>query len=143
MGTRGYYVFCYKGKYYVFYNHWDSYMEGLGEDIVKELRTMKEEDFEYFKTLLEKIPIDTKWEGEGDNFKGLKKALEDPANSRLVKVTGMPPTNDMFVQYIYTINLDEKRFEIMWHGRNPFPSIQKFWLKNIPEDWCDLCYEEC
>ena len=37
MGTRGQYGFFYKGKYYLFYNHFDSYVDGLGIKIFKEL----------------------------------------------------------------------------------------------------------
>jgi hypothetical protein len=34
MGTRGIYTVIYKGKYYIFYNHSDSYPEALGQLIV-------------------------------------------------------------------------------------------------------------
>lgn len=37
MGTRGYIGIRYKGKTYYFYNHWDSYPDGLGAAIVREL----------------------------------------------------------------------------------------------------------
>ncbi|CAH1764233.1 23323_t:CDS:1 [Entrophospora sp. SA101] len=38
MGTRGLYCFLYKGKYYIIYNHWDSYPEGLGETLLEQLQ---------------------------------------------------------------------------------------------------------
>lgn len=38
MGTRGVFGFYYKGKYYVVYNHYDSYPEGLGKDLIDELK---------------------------------------------------------------------------------------------------------
>lgn len=38
MGTRGLFGFYYKGKYYVVYNHFDSYPEGLGSDIINEIK---------------------------------------------------------------------------------------------------------
>lgn len=37
MGTRGLYGFYYKGRYYLVYNHWDSYPNGLGMKLVAEL----------------------------------------------------------------------------------------------------------
>lgn len=37
MGTRGLFGFYYKGKYYVVYNHFDSYPEGLGNIIVYQI----------------------------------------------------------------------------------------------------------
>lgn len=39
MGTRGFYVFRFRGKYYVYYNHWDSYPQGLGTWIVRDIPT--------------------------------------------------------------------------------------------------------
>src|SRR5687767_14362420 len=38
MGTRGLYCFLYKGIYYIIYNHWDSYPEGLGETLLEQLQ---------------------------------------------------------------------------------------------------------
>jgi hypothetical protein len=38
MGTRGLFAFLYKGKYYVFYNHYDSYPAGLGNDLINEIK---------------------------------------------------------------------------------------------------------
>ena len=39
MGTRGLYVFVYKGKCYVFYNQMDSYPEALGQILVTMIKT--------------------------------------------------------------------------------------------------------
>jgi hypothetical protein len=36
MGTRGLYAIVYRGKTYVFYNHFDSYPSGLGVQLVKD-----------------------------------------------------------------------------------------------------------
>ena len=37
MGTRGYFAFLYKGRIYYFYNHFDSYISGLGTKLLQEL----------------------------------------------------------------------------------------------------------
>ena len=56
MGTRGLFGFYYKGKYYVVYNHYDSYPSGLGVLIVKELkRAIDEGRLEEWKSLLIQI----------------------------------------------------------------------------------------
>ncbi len=58
MGTRGLFGFTYKGRYYVAYNHWDSYPSGLGVDIVNQIRKAIEENrLEEWKTLLEQIRV--------------------------------------------------------------------------------------
>jgi len=40
MGTRGHFGFRYKKKYYMIYNHFDSYFEGLGKDLLEEIKEM-------------------------------------------------------------------------------------------------------
>ena len=40
MGTRGFYGFRYKKKYYMVYNPYDSYFSGLGKILLKEVRKM-------------------------------------------------------------------------------------------------------
>jgi hypothetical protein len=37
MGTRGLFGFYYKGKYYLIYNHFDSYPSGLGQNLINEI----------------------------------------------------------------------------------------------------------
>lgn len=37
MGTRGLYGFYYRGRFYLVYNHYDSYPTGLGADLAREI----------------------------------------------------------------------------------------------------------
>lgn len=37
MGTRGFVVIIYRGRYYLIYNHYDSYPEGLGKSLIIQL----------------------------------------------------------------------------------------------------------
>jgi len=39
MGTRGFFAFHYKGKYYVMYNQFDSRPSGLGTDLLREIKS--------------------------------------------------------------------------------------------------------
>lgn len=54
MGTRGTFGFFYKGKYYVCYNQYDSYPEGLGVKLLLEILSA---DLDEWRHLLENIVI--------------------------------------------------------------------------------------
>ena len=58
MGTRGLFGFYFKGKYYVCYNHWDSYPSGLGKDLINELsRCIKLNQLDEWIVMLKKLRI--------------------------------------------------------------------------------------
>lgn len=132
MGTRGHYVFRYKNKWYVFYNHWDSYPSGLGQDIVNELKGI---DWEEVKRLLEKIT--TEDINDGYNFKGLMETLKNPKDYILEfieeKYVGL--RND--IEYVYTIDIDENMFHVEYYTEKA-QNIQRFRLNAIPDDWKDF-----
>ena len=44
MGTRGLLGFILRGKRHAAYNHWDSYPNGLGKDIVAFILSLSDED---------------------------------------------------------------------------------------------------
>lgn len=107
MGTRGYIVYVYKGIYYVLYNHWDSYPEGLGEKIVNEI---SEFDDEPLKIILNKLKITD--------------------NENILDISTSRPVNDLFIEWIYFINFDKNVFEV--EGGVVDLSYK---LNKIPEDW--------
>lgn len=37
MGTRGFRIVHFRGRYYVLYNQWDSYPEGMGQSLVDQI----------------------------------------------------------------------------------------------------------
>lgn len=60
MGTRGLFGFYYKGKYYLVYNHYDSYPDGLGNDIVYEINNaLKTGEFNTWLNLFLSLKIVT------------------------------------------------------------------------------------
>lgn len=60
MGTRGFFGFYYKGKYYLIFNHYDSYPEWLGRIIVSELKVAIDRNrLEEWKLRLDGIKVVT------------------------------------------------------------------------------------
>ena len=56
MGTKGLFGFRYNSRYYMVYNHFDSYFSGIGMNLLNEIRKLKNEDkfderLEMFKKL--------------------------------------------------------------------------------------------
>ena len=45
MGTRGLRIILFRGRYFIYYNHYDSYPEGLGRKLVSNIPT----DLEQYK----------------------------------------------------------------------------------------------
>ena len=59
MGTRGLRIVKFKGRYWIFYNHWDSYPDGMGKSLVNSIPTDPEE---YKKWLQQQRDFYTKWD---------------------------------------------------------------------------------
>ena len=135
MGTRGNYIFCRNGKYYVFYNHFDSYFSGLGKLIVDEIRSWTAADFELAKTLLDGFKTDMIAEG-CEGFKGLMEALKDPYTFDLIHI-GEKTTPAFDIEYTYTLDLDNDLFVVSWSDEDGRPS-QRYRLTAIPDDWISL-----
>lgn len=58
MGTRGLFGFVYQGKYYVVYNHWDSYPVGLGRQLILELvNAIRQNQLDSWKDKLSSIQV--------------------------------------------------------------------------------------
>jgi hypothetical protein len=53
MGTRGLRIIVFRGRYFIYYNHYDSYLEGLGKDLVSNIPT----DPEKYKGTLNTAPL--------------------------------------------------------------------------------------
>lgn len=141
MGTKGNYIFRYKGVYYIFYNHFDSYMTGLGADIVKELRSWTAEDFENARAFLDNFPNEATDKGD-DSFKGLMETLRTPQAFCLVDINTSGPSLYTDAEYWYTLDFDRNHFVVQWIEYSADDNIktltQRFRLTDIPEDWIDL-----
>lgn len=138
MGTRGYYVFRYKNKWYVFYNSFDSYPCGLGQDIVNELRNI---DWEKVKTLIENIKEEhVNWNGSSYIYDGIITVLSSPGEYRLVVIQDKHIYLENDIEFIYTIDIDNNIFHVNYYTDDRMMNTQKFRLNAIPEDWIDFIY---
>lgn len=52
MGTRGFRIIRFRGRYYIFYNHWDSYPEGMGKSLVDQI---PQDPDEYQRELIDSV----------------------------------------------------------------------------------------
>lgn len=142
MGTRGNYIFRRNGKYYVFYNHFDSYFSGLGNKIVAEIRNWTAADFDLAVALLDAFPADMKATDEGRNeFKSLLMTLKNPKEFCLDDVS--ETSNKGFdSQYTYTLDFDRNLFVVEWCDYKVGWMKQNYRLTAIPEDWISLTGRE-
>ncbi|KAG2057133.1 hypothetical protein BDR06DRAFT_220014 [Suillus hirtellus] len=110
MGTRGYYVLRYRNKYFAQYHNYDSYPDGLGVKVLQSMqfpnaittyRQMLGEILDGLRSLSE-IFIE-----RGDDF--------SPPSWRR-------PENDIFIEWIYEIDLDRNIFHI---NGTPFFSLER------------------
>ncbi len=107
MGTRGFYVFKYKGIYYIYYQHFDSYPEGLGQQIVDAVKQLKLDDIEKIKSLLLNIKL-TDEENEGrTSFKTILDSIQN-YNDYCYHTSNKEPELGKYLdgEYIYIINFD-------------------------------------
>jgi hypothetical protein len=135
--TAGYYVFKHRDKYYVFLSKYDSYPQWLGRKIIAELGTMTDEDVVKMKTLLDKIKKPHNKTMRTEYFFGLFPTLQDPFNHAFW-VMQDEPAADMFVRYVYIIDLDKDLFKIKSCCLLKQDDVVKYKLWSIPEDWEDL-----
>ena len=132
MGTRGYSIIHFRGRYHLFYSGRDSYPDGLGDSIVCEIPTNPRE---YATWLAGKCKKALKWD------KAVQKALCIPHERRAsadiecwnrdIRYSGdealpyyMPAMNDLSIQWVYVLDLDREVFTVD-HGAH-------FELKDIP-----------
>ena len=136
MVTQGYVIFKYKGIYYTFNNHSDSYFEHLGNLVVNEINKMiNENTVKYYKNLLLRIPLKCN-EGES-SFYSFYDLLHNPESNQYF-TSNNEPSNE----YTYIINFDCNKFIANRYGEN----IYIFNLYDIPFDWYEItqnnsCYD--
>jgi hypothetical protein len=113
MGSRGFYGFRYKKKYYMIYNPYDSNFMGLGIKLLKEIREMiKNNKFEEWLHLFTNLEIIDKYIVD-------KKRIEDSSFINVlhsgyicIERECFDKINYRFVdgEFFYILDFDKKRF---------------------------------
>ncbi len=132
MGTHGYVVFKYKGIYYCYYNHSDSYCAHLGELVVNEIYKMIDDNcMDFYKNKLLRLPFND------DHCEGLKyfytiyDAIINYESSNYYT-----SEEEISSEYVYIIDFDEDEFII-----NKYGDRYIFDLLDIPNDWMEIVEE--
>ena len=148
MSTRGWFIFKYKGKYYVFYNQCDSYVDvpyGLCSRLIEDL---KKYNMEQLTQLLDNFILLVGDVGDEDiedklykdiHYESIERTLTNKNYQyEIMNTIEEIHEKDVFIEYKYIINLDEELFTIMDENTN----IQLHYpLFNIPNDWYDFYYK--
>ncbi len=158
MGTRGYKITRFRGRYYCFYNHWDSNPDGYGACLVNEIPNDPEE---YQKWLAQQRAKASEWDSALENFLHVKRLNAEESNDqklddqhseipsevlegkriywsyfvggnmdKLPLPSYRPIFNDILIEWVYVVDLDREIFSID-HGAH-------LKMANIPRrGWID------
>ncbi|KAI0809631.1 hypothetical protein GGR55DRAFT_158454 [Xylaria sp. FL0064] len=149
MGTRGYYVYKWQGRYYVYYNHWDSYPAGLGRKLVGQIPTdptqyqaWLQQKRAFYSELAKKLFAVSWNEFEKDLDLEEEDGLPD-LNEQFPNY--LCPRGDLFIEWVYVFDLDREMFGI--HGsafyhldkirvdfEDTLEEAQNFWLGKIDQN---------
>jgi hypothetical protein len=137
MGTRGLFGFRYNGKYYLCYNHFDSYFSGLGHNLIKEIIKMLDEGklqewIDKLKNIIivdqsipptpeeiSKLQINANLEVSSQNTNDWYCLLHYTQGSfektldagYIINNDHNLLTNDIFIEYSYVLNFDDMTFD--------------------------------
>lgn len=137
MGTRGLFAYKWRGRYYVYYNHYDSYKEGLGRSLSSEVPSDPEEykawlddtrsqyqqleeelDRDYLTVTIQKI-LDNE----------MKVFADEKLDGMEMTPLFVAPGNDLFIEYVYVFDLDQERFSCNNCGYFKLDKLTQDWIK--------------
>lgn len=151
MGTRGYFALRYKGHYYIIYNNYDSYFEGLGYSLIRSIKELTKEQWDEIKKKLanaNKLEKDTNDSDEEDAFipgKEKENIILRVMNSyRGSTISRQEPPLDNMIEYVYIIDLDVDVFTAisMRHKDEDAEDGERRYscrFENLSKEWLDSC----
>ncbi|EFY85109.1 hypothetical protein J3459_011867 [Metarhizium acridum] len=154
MGTRGLKIVRFRGRYYIYYNQFDSYFEGLGAEIVASVPTEPDKYQEWLTSM--RAQYAAKQRALEQHVYEIRDGSE-PDYSFFDELEVLPSElqrlDDFDAEYFYIINLDHEvltiNFSIHWQLGN-IPRKDQLWLRAIadsiypfkPTISLDLCPQE-
>lgn len=119
MGTRGYCVYRYRAKYVATYNHYDSYPENFGVQMVNTIprgqsvyKKWLEKMRGLFERLFRRAGVVEEECDDGDD----ERYHDDDLDIEEVKISEERRYPDMLIEYVYEIDLDD---EVFWVNGMP------------------------
>lgn len=113
MGTRGFRVVRFRKRYYIFFNQFDSYPDGLGKQVAAQIPADAKE---YQQWLDAQRKSAEKWEALYEDFLSIKPGnqvtTDIPDFMRQNYPTLLAPLNDTWIEWIYTVDLDREVFSV-------------------------------
>lgn len=160
MGTRGYIIITFNGKCLTIYNHFDSYPEGLGATLVKELQQLFTSfTMEEIRLMLQRIKVVNETQSPtAIDINALLEYTDLNVSTRstqdwyclLRKTQGslmaimrsgyaLDCTRDAMGEYCYLLDFDQGTFAATENHENCTPRIT-FPIHNIPKDWIQQAF---
>jgi hypothetical protein len=141
MSTRGYFGFFYKGKYYLMYNHYDSFPSFLGRMLVEEIkRAIADGTFETWIEMFKNVKFYKPNENMPIDENKIKQSFLNILKEGHMMLDGDKDNlmYDTFIEYSYVLNFDADIFMYFDKEGN-----QRYFKLNDLDDWEDkLPYED-
>lgn len=103
MGTRGYEVYRHKGRFFVMYNHCDSYPRGLGRYILSVIPKERDKFKRWLRDKRAMVDAEVKrWESMTTRERGSSRNF----------VSSSQPRTDVHIEWVYELDLDNLVFHI-------------------------------
>lgn len=120
MGTRGYIVVKFENRYYMIYNHFDSYPSNLG---VKVVSIIREEQL-------------------NNNLDCLNNVIQQFKEQVYITDNKNDIENDLFIEWVYIIDLDENTLKITGGYYKPTYTFEEIKKWESDSDWVELFNKE-
>jgi len=153
MGTRGKFGFYYKGKYYMCYNHYDSYPSYLGVHLILEI--LKADLDEWTKLLESMKEVSQAVKPTAEDIEKLKKYTDLTVSSCskqewfcLLRLTQGSfyhvlqadymenvTEGDMGEEYVYVLDLDQKEFRAKGYELDVSMKLEKEEMLKYAKEW--------